>query len=196
MKKLLLLLIPFTVWSMDIEVALPTRSPLQPIYVSKIHTDQSDWRYCEELKSALEFDLNASGYVAVMDSSQTLEDQLHFPEPRAKFDVQPWEKNKIPFVIALEVTHNKFQATAFQIGKKSSKKYPEISLTGRIEEDRRSIHRLSDLIHKDIKTCSAKRGSRLSKSSTRSACAISNPKLSIGARKSGSATLMAATRGR
>lgn len=150
MWKIASLIVPFCLLATDIEVALSTRSKAAPIYVSAIHADASDWRYFDELRSVLEFDLSASGFCSVMDRSQTLEETFHFPEPRSQFDIQVWEKAKIPFALALEVSQNKLCITAFQIDKKASKRYPEVVVTGRLDEDRRSIHRIADLIHKDL----------------------------------------------
>ncbi len=152
MWKLASLFLSLSLWATDIEVALPTRSSAAPIYVSAVHTDsqESDWRYFDELRSALELDLNVGGFCAVMDRSPTLEESFHFPDARAHFEMPPWEKAKVPFVVAIESNRKSLQITAFQIEKKASKKYPEIPITGRVEEDRRAIHKLADALQKDL----------------------------------------------
>ncbi len=43
-----------------------------------------------------------------------------------------------------------FAAGVFNVQKESAKKYPDVLLTGRLERDRVEIHRLTDLIQKDL----------------------------------------------
>ena len=143
---------PFFFFSNELEVALPTRAPMTPIYLSRPHTDPSqyDWRYFDELRSILEFDFNASGYFSVVDRRDALEESFHFPELRAGFDLTLWKKEKIPYALAIEVTQNRFHLTAFNIEKGTSKKYPDFPLSGKVEEDRKAIHRLADQLQKDL----------------------------------------------
>jgi TolB protein len=147
-----LLLLPFLLLSQELEVRLPTRSNLQPTYLSRFHTDPSqyDWRYIEELRSTLEFDLNTNGFTTVMDRIDALEETLQFPEVRAGFDLSAWKKEKVCYAVAVQVVDHQLQATVFNIEKGTSKKYPVASLTGRAEEDRKPIHQLADTMAKDL----------------------------------------------
>lgn len=144
MWKIVNFLAPLYLLAADIEVALPTRSKTVPIYVSAIHADHSDWRYCDELRAVLEFDLNVGGAASVVEKAAPLEEKAQNLEPKT------WEAAKIPFVIALESSQNQLFATALHVQKKATKRYPAIALTGHLEQDRRAIHALSDQIHKDL----------------------------------------------
>lgn len=148
-KLVSLLLLPFLLFTEDLEVALPTRSSLRPVYLSKLYTDppQSDWRYLEELRSVLEFDLNTSGYFSTLEVG---ENPLHFPDVRSQFDLKFWKLKKIPYVFAIQIQQNRFSLIAFDIEKGSSKKYPDFSISGRIEEDRKPLHSLADTLLKDL----------------------------------------------
>ncbi|HSX25525.1 MAG TPA: Tol-Pal system protein TolB [Chlamydiales bacterium] len=152
LKFIHLFLLPFFLFGNELEVQLPTRANLTPIYLSRIHTDPSqyDWRYFDELRNILAFDFNTSGYFFVAEKRDGLEESLHFPEVRADFNLALWKKEKIPYVLAIEVSQNRFYLTAFNVEKGTSKKYPDFPLSGQVDEDRKSIHRLTDLLQKDF----------------------------------------------
>lgn len=139
-----LFLLPFLLFSQEFEVRLATRSTLKPLYLSNVDDAEHDWRFGEDLRSILEFDLNAGGLCTVMDRRNDLEDTIHFPEVRNSFDISQWKKERISFCIALHVNRNLLELTAFNIENGTSKKYPPTPL------DRHSIHKLADAIHKDL----------------------------------------------
>lgn len=147
-----LLLFSFSLFGQELEVALPTRFPTTSVYLSRLHTDPSewDWLYFEELRAVLEFDLNAGGFATVAPIRDELEESLQWPEIRSSFKIDKWKKEGIHFVFAIQETKKRLSLTAFNIKQESSKKYPDLFLTGHIETDRKVVHRLSDLIHKDL----------------------------------------------
>ncbi|OGN65311.1 MAG: hypothetical protein A3E80_03825 [Chlamydiae bacterium RIFCSPHIGHO2_12_FULL_49_9] len=151
-KYISLLLLPFFLFSQELEVRLPTRSSLKPIYLSNLHTDPSqyDWRNFEELRATFEFDLNAGGYFAVASRLDDLESTFRYPEVRAAFNLAIWKKQPYSHAISIQVAQNRFSAVVFDISKGTSKKYPEFALSGNLDSDRRHIHRLADAIHKDL----------------------------------------------
>ena len=136
----------------NIEVRLATRSNVKPIYMSRIHTDPTewDWRYFEELRSVLEFDLNTGGFASVSPLNQELEELFDWSNLRKGFKLDKWGKEKFPYVLAIEVNLKQFALTAFDVEHGTSKQYAPIALSGRIETDRRTIHRLADAIQKDL----------------------------------------------
>lgn len=142
----------FSLFSHELQVSLPTRTATTPIYLSRLHTDPSewDWIYFEELRNILEFDLNAGGFAAVSPIQDRLEESLQWPEVRSLFRIDPWKKEGFPFVLAIQVEKKRLSLIVFNIKKESSKQYPDLFLTGQIETDRKAIHRLSDLLHKDL----------------------------------------------
>jgi TolB protein len=138
--------------SEEIEVRLKTAVQLKPVYLSRMKTEPSqfDWRYFEDLRSLLEFDLSNGGFASVPSIREEWEQTFHWPDVRREFDLTVWKKEKIPFVLTLSVSRNVLQLTAFNIEKGTSKRYAEIPITGRSEEDRKQIHTLTDLLHKDL----------------------------------------------
>lgn len=139
-----LLLFPFLLASQELEVRLSTRSQQKPIYISTFHSSNADWRFYEELRNVLEFDLNTGGFASVVDRKQEFEETFHFPNVRDSFDLSLWKKEKIPFCIAANASQDQLEITVFNIEKGTSKRYPPTSL------DRRGVHQLADAIHKDL----------------------------------------------
>lgn len=143
-KCISLFLIPLLLISQELEVRLATRSSLKPLYLSNLEADEPDWRYLEEWRAVLEFDLNASGYCTVLPRDKNLEEKLQFPDLRSHFDIGAWKKEKIPFCLAAKVSQNRLELTAFNIEQGTSKKYPPTPL------ERQAIHKLADALQKDL----------------------------------------------
>jgi len=152
LKFICLLLLPLFLFCEDLDVQLSTRTQMRPIYLSRLHTEPSqyDWRYFEDLRNVLEFDLDTNGFSTILEKQDGLEETLLFPDVRTAFDISIWKKEKIPFVLAIQVSQNRFSLIAFNIEKGTSKKYPDILLKGRVDEDRQAIHRLADSLQKDL----------------------------------------------
>jgi len=152
MWKIASVLAAFALWGEQIEVKLATQSHVKPLYMTRIHTDPSewDWRYFDELRGVLEFDLNNSGIASVAPITQELEETFDWADLKKGFKPERWVKEKFPFVLAVEVNSKQLSLTAFNIEHATSKKYPPISLSGRIETDRRTIHRLADALQNDL----------------------------------------------
>jgi TolB protein len=131
MWKIISLLLPFLLFSQELEVRLATRSNLRPIYLASFEP--------KELKTVLEFDLNTNGYSSVVDSRDDLEATFQSP-----FDRTLWKKEKIPFCLSTNVVQNKLEVTLFNAENGTSKKYMPMPL------ERQALHRLSDAIQKDL----------------------------------------------
>lgn len=127
-----LLLLPLSLVGQNLEVRLPTRSQLKPIYLG-------NWGRFEELRSILEFDLNMSGFGFVVQRQDDLETLY-----RSDFDLSLWKKARIPFCLTANIQNDRLELTAFNIEKGTSKKYPTIPL------DRQAIHQLADHVQKDL----------------------------------------------
>lgn len=149
---LLKIALPLALLCESLEVALPTRVSKTLIYVTKLHVPESafDWRFFDELRQVLETDLNTNGFSSVLPIKTSLEESLHWPDVRNQFETRVWKKEQIPFVVAAQVFQNRFQLIVFDIAKGSSKKYPEFEISGKLDQDRTEIHRLSDAVQKDL----------------------------------------------
>ena len=136
----------------ELEVRLETKVPLKPIYVSRLHTssDPADRKYPEEMRGVLSYDLSNNGYSSVTPVRESSEQKINWPNPRESFDRSFWKKEQIPFVLTLDLAKDKLNVTIFSIEKGSSKRYSEISLSGKPEIDRPVIHKLADAIQKDL----------------------------------------------
>src|SRR3990167_6332851 len=141
-----------SLWGDALEVNLATRSLVKPLYMSRIYTDPSewDWRYFDELRSILVEDLNRGGFASVAPLRQELEDQYNWTELKKSFALGVWKQEHFSYVFAIDVNQKRLALTAFNITKETIKKYPDISLSGRIETDRRAMHRLADALHNDL----------------------------------------------
>jgi len=119
MYRLILLLLTFTAFAAEIEIRLPTASPIKPAVVFPFTRENTDLdeQYLETLRNIFVFDINTGGFLSVQSSGEH------------KFQGKVSSKQ-------LEMT----------VGKKT---YP-VSLTGKLDADRKTIHRLSDQLHKDL----------------------------------------------
>jgi TolB protein len=136
----------------EIEVALPTRSSLVPMYIARFHVDQKehDWRFFDELRSVLAFDLENNGVSSVLAIRGEWEETFGWPDPRVAFPIATWRSSPAPYVIAVDASRGKLEPYVFDIAQGTSKKYPEIPLKPRLEENREALHRLADMIQWDL----------------------------------------------
>lgn len=149
-RSLFLLFLPLLLLAEEYEIRLPTRLQLKPIYLSRLHTSETDWRYCDELREVLETDLATNGFCTLVPSSDTLEHRLAWPDVRHTFQVAPWKQDHVAYVFAIQAIKGKFQLVAFNIENGSSKRYPEMELTGKLDQDRSIMHKMADQLQKDI----------------------------------------------
>lgn len=150
--KICSLLFPLFCFGEILEVALPTSIEKASVYLTKVHVHSSeyDWRYCDELRQVLAFDLNHNGFSSVLEISESLEESLSWPDVRSRFNVSFWKKGHVSYVCAAQIVQNRLQLTVFNVQKESSKKYPDVMLTGKLEVDRTELHRLADAVQKDL----------------------------------------------
>jgi TolB protein len=136
----------------DLEVLLSTKVHLRPVYLTelRIGREQIDWRYPEELRAVLAYDIANNGQCSVTPVRLDWEKKFFWPDPRARFDLAFWNREKIPFVVAVQASQDSFSATVFHIQRGTSKNYPDIPLTGDAQTDRHEIHLLADAIQKDL----------------------------------------------
>lgn len=143
---------PFLLFAATLEVSLSTQRAKAPIYITDIHAAPSefDFGFLEKLRQILVFDLNTSGASKVIPKNAAFEKILNWPDVRSEFDLAHWKKEKIPFVVAIQLIDKRLQLTVFDIRKGSSKRYPGLILTGSLDLDRREVHRLASLVQQDL----------------------------------------------
>ncbi len=135
-----------------LQVHLTTASHTKGVYISRIHTDPSewDWRYFDELRTTLESDLDHSGKAHIPPTQLEFEELFHWTNIAEGFEIAPWKKTNCSFVLALSCYKKKLSLAAFNLENESVKQYPDFILTGNLEKDRSKIHQLADLVHKDL----------------------------------------------
>jgi len=142
----------FAAQAEEIEVRLKTTADLKPIYMTRIHTEpnQFDWRYFKELRTVLETDLNLGGFMHVLPIDEEWEETFYWPNTKRNFDLALWRREKIPYVLTVHALNDTLRVTVFNVEKEVLKFYPDMPLTGKLEEDRKQLHKISDTIHKDL----------------------------------------------
>lgn len=147
MKKFLFLfLLPFLLLAQELEVHLATKANVKPLYMNQIAGSD----YAQMLRGVLEYDLNTNGLCAILPVREDFEKKLRSPDVKKNFDLTFWKKEKIPFCLAIYSDGSVLQLTAFNIEHGSSKKYPEMAIKGDPVLDRQTVHRLADLVQKDL----------------------------------------------
>jgi TolB protein len=134
------------------EVPLATRNPRATIYLTELHSPHKtpDERYFDTLRATLAFDLEASGSLQLLAPHISYETKIQWPDVKGSFHSLFWRQENVAYVCAIQVVQNRLELFAFDTMKETCKRYPEVPLTGNLEEDRRQIHRLADLLHKDL----------------------------------------------
>src|SRR5579871_971453 len=138
--------------SQEIRVHLPTSSTLQPIYLGKIQTQNTpfDASYLNQLETILAYDLNYNGSTTVSPRSSEKEQMLSSTDNSAAFNLSVWKNFGITYAIRWKVADRLLSAAVFNAQNGSLKSFPEIALTGDLNQDRRQIHKLADGIHKAV----------------------------------------------
>lgn len=133
-------------------VQLATESPLVPLYLAPFLNDQTvlDDRYIRKIEQVLAFDLNHNGFTYL--AKQTAENDLltiggSFETIGSFHD---WQSKNIFYIVKGKIKGKSLQILLFDIHKQILKKIDAIDLTENLNQDRVSIHRLADLIHKAL----------------------------------------------
>ncbi len=136
----------------EIVVQLPTQKQLQPIYISAIHAHNSpfDAKYCQELEGILLFDFEHNGRTHLMPRVPKYETALADENYQKAFYPKIWQDISAPYVIKAKIVNKQLQTAVYLSASSVIKHFKAIDLTGRLCDDRRSVHRLSDGIFQDI----------------------------------------------
>lgn len=146
-----LLLLCFA-YAEDLEVSLQTQGERSFVYLTRLHLsgDEPDWRYFDELREVLEFDLQANGFMQTAPVRTEWEETLTWPDIRFHFDMAAWKNRNIPYVVAIQAIDHRLQVVVFNVEQGTAKKYADLAVTGNLPVDRSTIHKLSDTIQLDL----------------------------------------------
>ncbi|PWU14211.1 MAG: translocation protein TolB [Chlamydiae bacterium] len=136
----------------EIRVHLPTTSPLQPIYLGKIFSQDAvfDVHYLNQLEAILCYDLDYNGSTKVCQRTSDKEQLLHNKDLTAVFQIQNWQSFGIPFIIKCCVNQKQLTLYLFHVNNSSLKTFGPILLSGNLSQDRKKIHKLADTLHKTL----------------------------------------------
>ena len=133
-------------------VKLTTDSKLAPLYLLPINQTACELQesHAAQLEKILAFDLNHNGSTSV--AKRTLEGNLL--GAGSALDqlggVQNWKGMNVFYVVKVQIQGNSINIRVLDVNRGLVKSIDPISLTGDLSQDRRQIHRLSDIIHKAL----------------------------------------------
>lgn len=136
----------------EIRVQLATSSPLQPIYIGKIQSQDAsfDTSYLAQLEAVLAYDLNYNGATKVSARSPEKEQILLSKDNAAAFNPTVWKNFGIPFAIRLQMSNRMLGVSVFNSQGGSLKSFPEVFFSGDLNKDRQQLHKIADAIHKSL----------------------------------------------
>lgn len=153
---LIALIFPITVWGAPetepIVVRLATESQLIPVFLAKFSDDQSGFSsaYLEDLEKVLRFDLKHNGMTNLIPRNaelDTLAGKSTFDKPD---NMSAWKSFNVYYLIKVRVSDKKLSVRIFAVTTNGVKVANDITLTGQLSQDRRSIHKLADTMHKAL----------------------------------------------
>lgn len=121
-----------------LEVALPTKKDLKPIYLSKLRGSSKE---LEQLYAILHFDLEQCGVFSLVPIHEEWDQQISDPAFL--------NREQILASLAVEGSRGQFLIKIVQASGGASKNQ-SVSLTGALDQDRRAIHQLSDSIQMEL----------------------------------------------
>lgn len=133
-------------------VKLETESSLAPLYLLPITQNQSQFpeAYALQLEKILAFDLDHNGSTFVSkrtNAANQLGQSGSFNQLGA---TSTWKEQHIFYVIKTQIQERSIQALVLNTQNQTLKNIDPIPLTGELNEDRKQIHRLSDIIYKAL----------------------------------------------
>jgi TolB protein len=138
--------------SQDIRVHLVTSHPLQQIYIGKIYTENTpcDSSYLTQIEAVLSYDLNYNGSTKTSPRDPEKEERLSSKDHSIAFNLSAWKNLGISYAVRWKVSGRMLSTVVFNAQNGSVKSFPEIALSGDLNQDRRQIHKLADGIHKAL----------------------------------------------
>ncbi len=131
----------------EIVVRLATESSLEPLYMTQMRASGSTLGddYVQKMGDVLSYDLghNGSTFVAKQDPAK---DEMASANNMG--GQKGWKSQNIYYVVKPAIDGNTLSAYMFDVQNQSLKSSEKITLSGDPVQDRRSVHRLADTIHK------------------------------------------------
>jgi TolB protein len=133
----------------EIRVQLATESPLSPIYIGKLQTENCSFspQHIQELEAILQFDFQYNGSTQVLPKNENREKILYNKDSKIAFRSPQWQEWGVPYVIRGFIRDKILSLTVFTVATGSIKHFNDIPLSGSLAQDRRQIHKAADSIY-------------------------------------------------
>lgn len=133
-------------------VKLETESDLSPLYLLPLIIDQSDLQetYVQQLEKILAFDLDHNGATFLAKRTAAGNQLGQSGAFNQLGQASAWKGQHVFYVVKAQIQGNSIKTLVLNTEKQSIKSIDPIPLTGNLNEDRRQIHRLADIIHKAL----------------------------------------------
>ncbi len=134
----------------EIFVELPTEESLKPLYFSDIKAGQSSIKpeYLKVLNEILTFDFENNGTMRLLTQTADKEALLQNSSNHEAYNPYKWKRYGAAYVISGEIVGTSLNLKALMVKKQRLKEIKNIPLSGKLCDDRRTIHQLADKIHK------------------------------------------------
>jgi len=144
----------FALFSLSAEetivVRLSTDKPLLPLYLTPVEGTGFEPAYLQKLDQILQFDLSHNGMTSVAKRTVERVRLSGFLTFDHTIDTSDWVQEQIFYLVKTRIQDKTLGARLIVVNNGQSKKVDGIALTGNLAEDRRSIHQLTDMIHKAL----------------------------------------------
>ena len=135
-----------------IVVKLETEGRLLPLYAAHWIDEQSGFErsYLEQLEKVLRFDLGHNGATALLPYQGECDGLAN----RGAFDSlgspADWQSRKVYYVVKARAAAKKLSIRLLGVNAQEVKAIDNISLTGILAQDRRTIHQIADTLHRQL----------------------------------------------
>jgi TolB protein len=135
-----------------LEVRLPTQTQLQPLYLSQITSEDTefDQEYLSKLQAVLKYDLEHNGITQVLSQTPEKEKLARDSYSDPSQHLSAWRQAQTRFVVIPRVQANHFSVRLIGLPNNVVKEICEVALSGDLDEDRRRIHEVADSIHYEL----------------------------------------------
>jgi len=134
----------------EIVVTLATESSLSPLYFPPLAVQGSELNsnYIQQLEKVLNFDFEHNGSTFVVKPTAGNDALATASGFQSMGNPKEWKSQNIYYVVKGQINGKSLSFLMFDVQKQNLKSADPIALTGNLSQDRRSLHRIADTIHK------------------------------------------------
>lgn len=145
------LTMPLSAEDDEILVRLQTESRLHPVYLSHFEGQSGfDKNYVNQLEGVLRFDLQNDGAARLLDSSAEREALAKQTSASPAEGLLRWKGSGTSYLLLPTLSEKELTLRFLALDSGAMKEIKGVKLTGKLADDRRAIHRLADMWHKEV----------------------------------------------